>query len=151
MNVDRPLSWADSERDISAWLGNRIQEDAFVRAYKLKNDIILLNDKETTEEWRKLLTSDHFYYMCIKWSSDGDVHKYFSPFDSPYEAYLDYVNILEDLEIKCAEKIRLKDLAKNTIKEISKETVGEIEECEKTTQASQPRKKSSHASGKMVN
>ena len=151
MDVDRPLSWADTERDISAWLGNRIQEDAFAKAYKLKNDIFLLNDKETTEEWRKLLTSDHFYYMCIKWSSDGDVHKYFSPFDSPYEAYLDYVNILEDLEIKCSEKIRLKDLAKNTIKEISKETAGEIEECEKTTQASPPRKKSSHVSGKMVN
>ncbi len=151
MDVDRPLSWADSERDISAWLGNRIQEDAFARAYKLKNNIILLNDNETTEEWRKLLTSDHFYYMCIKWSSDGDVHKYFSPFDSPYEAYLDYVNILEDLEIKCAEKIRLKDLAKKTINEISKEKAGEIEECEKTTQASPPRKKSSHVLGKMLN
>ncbi|APJ03986.1 glycoside hydrolase family 57 protein [Silvanigrella aquatica] len=151
MNVDRPLSWADTERDISAWLGNRIQEDALERAYKLKNDILLLDDNETTEEWRKLLTSDHFYYMCIKWSSDGDVHKYFSPFDSPYEAYLDYVNILEDLEIKCAEKIRLKELANSHVQGISNENIGEREECEKTTQASRPLKKSSHASGKMAN
>ena len=151
MNVDRPLSWADTERDISAWLGNRIQEDAIQRIYKLKKDIFLVDDKETTEEWRKLLTSDHFYYMCIKWSTDGDVHKYFSPFDSPYEAYLDYVNILEDLEIKCAEKLRLKDLAQNNIKILNKETAGETKECEKSTQASPPRKSSSPASAKMVN
>ena len=112
---------------------------------------MLLDDKEIIEEWRKLLTSDHFYYMCIKWSSDGDVHKYFSPFDSPYEAYLDYVNILEDLEIKCAEKLRIKNLAQKNIEILNKETAGENLECEKTTQVSPPRKNSSPASVKMVN
>lgn len=151
MNVDRALSWADTERDTSAWLGNKIQEDAFERAYKLKKNIMLLNDDEITEEWRKLLSSDHFYYMCIKWSNDGDVHKYFSPFDSPYEAYLDYVNILEDLELKCSEKLFLKKETNTIINEKSIETIGEFKECEKYIQASPPQMKYSLASEKMLN
>ncbi|WP_161597527.1 glycoside hydrolase family 57 protein [Fluviispira multicolorata] len=151
MDVNRPLSWADTERDISAWLGNRIQEDAFEKVYQLKKQIRYLNDESLTKEWRKLLTSDHFYYMCIKWSNDGDVHKYFSPFDSPYEAYLDYVNILEDFEMKCAEKVRLKDLAQGTIQELAQGNLGENKECTKTIQASSPQKKSSPASVKMGN
>ncbi|WP_158999648.1 glycoside hydrolase family 57 protein [Pigmentibacter ruber] len=138
MSVDRPLSWADTERDISAWLGNRIQEDAIQKAYKLKTLVYRLNDSQILEEWRKLLTSDHFYYMCIKWSNDGDVHKYFSPFDSPYEAYLDYVNILEDLECKCNKLFQSN--TKSFERNKQRNDAGEITVCEKTTPVSQPQK-----------
>jgi alpha-amylase len=101
MTVGKPMSWADTERDISAWLGNSIQEDSFAKSYALKKDVLATKSDALLEEWRKLLTSDHLYYMCIKWSQDGDVHKYFSPFESPYDAYLDYANIIEDLTLKC--------------------------------------------------
>lgn len=137
MSVDRPLSWADTERDISAWLGNRIQEDAINKAYKLKPLIYALNNTAILEEWRKLLTSDHFYYMCIKWSHDGDVHKYFSPFDSPYEAYLDYVNILEDLEIKCRKLLKTNAIGSE---HDLYQDAGDITICAKTTPVSQPQK-----------
>ena len=148
MSVDRPLSWADTERDISAWLGNRIQEDAISKAYKIKPLIYALNNSAILEEWRRLLTSDHFYYMCIKWSQDGDVHKYFSPFDSPYEAYLDYVNILEDLEIKCRKL--LKTNAKESEHDIYQDA-GDITICAKTTPVSQPQKTYSPVLEKTVN
>lgn len=148
MGVDRPLSWADTERDISAWLGNRIQEDALQKAYKLKPMIYELNHSDILAEWRKLLTSDHFYYMCIKWSHDGDVHKYFSPFDSPYEAYLDYVNILEDLEIKCQKLLAA--AAKNTDPIFHMDTEEAIT-CEKITPVLPPQRIYSPASEKTLN
>ncbi|WP_186644981.1 glycoside hydrolase family 57 protein [Fluviispira vulneris] len=151
LDIDRPLSWADTERDISAWLGNRIQEDAFAKVYSLKKQISSLKDDSLTEEWRRLLTSDHFYYMCIKWSNDGDVHKYFSPFESPYEAYLDYVNILEDFELKCAEKIKEKELTKNNVLIQAYGHIGENAACPKTIQASSPQPISSPVLVKMDN
>lgn len=101
LHAPTPLSWADSERDITAWLGNSLQEEAFTKVYALKKLVHQTFDIGLLEEWRKLQTSDHFYYICIKYSHDGDVHKYFSPFSSPYDAYLDFMNILHDFEIKC--------------------------------------------------
>jgi alpha-amylase len=145
MDVSRPLSWADTERDLSAWLGNRIQYDAIEKVYKLKSNIELLNDMRLTEEWRKLLTSDHFYYMCIKWANDGDVHKYFSPFDSPYEAYLNFVNIIEDLEMKCAEKLQVKTIGLEQSADEGNVSLGGKQECQKTTQVSRRQKTSWHA------
>lgn len=91
------MSWADLERDLSAWRGNHLQEALFHRMYDLENKIKATEDAELLETWRKLQTSDHFYYLCTKYWSDGDVHKYFSPYDSPYEAYRRFSHAIEDL------------------------------------------------------
>lgn len=99
-DVHTTISWADSERDLSAWLGNHIQQSAMNAIFALEASVKKTNDKELIEIWRKLLTSDHFYYMCTKYWSDGDVHKYFSPYDSPYEAYRRFSHALCDLQIR---------------------------------------------------
>ena len=92
------------ERDLSAWNGNKMQQAALEKTYALENTIKETKDEALLDEWRKLQTSDHFYYMCTKWFSDGDVHKYFNPYESPYESFIAFMNIHNDLKIK-AEKI----------------------------------------------
>ena len=94
-----PITWADTERDLTAWLGNEMQKDAVERIYSLEK-FIKNKSEDLKSTWRKLQTADHFYYMCTKWFADGDVHKYFNPYESPYIAYLNYRNILEDLYLK---------------------------------------------------
>ncbi len=94
------VSWADIERDLSAWLGNKMQQEAISQVYNLEPHVKLSKNPALLEEWRKLQTSDHFYYMCTKWFNDGDVHKYFNPYDSPYEAFITYMNILNDFRMK---------------------------------------------------
>ena len=98
LSYPRPTSWADQERDTSAWLGNRLQDSAHERLYRLGRSLRDLGDPTLLEQWRRLTTSDHVYYMCTKWFADGDVHKYFSPYDSPYDAFVAFMNVLEDLE-----------------------------------------------------
>ncbi len=93
-----PVSWADMERDLSAWMGNKIQNSALEAIYALEAGVKATGDAELLEHWRKLQTSDHFYYMCTKYWNDGDVHKYFSPYDSPYEAYRRFSHALCDLK-----------------------------------------------------
>jgi alpha-amylase len=95
-----PITWADTERDLTAWIGNEMQKDAIERLYGLENKIKSLDNKDIIEIWRKLQTADHFYYMCTKWFADGDVHKYFNPYENPYVAYLNFRNILEDIYLK---------------------------------------------------
>ena len=97
MSFARTVSWADTERDISAWLGNDLQRDAFRQLYELGPEIRQRNNPAAIELWRRLQTSDHFYYMCTKWYADGDVHAYFSPYESPYEAFINFMNVLADL------------------------------------------------------
>ena len=91
------ISWADIERDLSAWLGNELQQAAIKELYNMEDEILKTRDERLIEDWRRLQTSDHFYYMCIKWFSDGDVHKYFNPYDNPYDAFITFINILNDL------------------------------------------------------
>jgi alpha-amylase len=91
-------SWADAERDLSAWLSNSLEKEAANRIYGLEKKIKATNNKDLIDVWGKMQTSDHFYYMCTKFWSDGDVHKYFSPYDSPYDAYIYYMNAFCDLE-----------------------------------------------------
>ncbi len=100
IHVPYPISWADEERDLTAWLGNELQDDAFKNLYALSEKVRLVDDPNIQRDWRYLQTSDHFYYQCTKWFSDGDVHKYFNPYDSPYEAFINYMNILSDFEIR---------------------------------------------------
>jgi alpha-amylase len=92
------ISWADMERDLSAWLSNPMQNEAMKRVFSIESKVKSLNDPDILLVWEKLQTSDHFYYMCTKFWSDGDVHKYFSPYDSPYDAYVYYMNVFSDLE-----------------------------------------------------
>jgi alpha-amylase len=96
IHVPFPISWADEERDLTAWLGNELQDDAFDRIYDIEDKVRKTGNGQLLLEWRYLQTSDHFYYMCTKWFSDGDVHKYFNPYGTPYEAYINYMNILAD-------------------------------------------------------
>jgi alpha-amylase len=98
--VDVPfyISWADIERDTTAWLGNPMQDSSIEYLYSLENKVQESHDIGLIHDWRKLQTSDHFYYMCTKWFSDGDVHKYFNPYPSPHKAYIIYNNVLNDLQ-----------------------------------------------------
>jgi len=95
-----PVSWADMERDLSAWLSNEMQHSSIKRLYELKSSVLNSGDSELIEKWRKLTTSDHFYYMCVKYFNDGDVHKYFSPYDSPYDSFINFMNVLNDLMLR---------------------------------------------------
>jgi alpha-amylase len=100
IHVPHPISWADEERDLTAWLGNELQDEAFHNLYKLYDGVKEINSPEIWKDWLYLQTSDHFYYMCTKWFSDGDVHKYFNPYDSPYEAFVNYMNIFSDFMLR---------------------------------------------------
>jgi len=103
------LTWADTERDLTAWIGNDIQRDAIKAAYSMEEDVMKTRKRDLIETWRKLQTSDHFYYMCTKWSNDGDVHAYFSPYKSPYDAYITYMNALSDLKLRVAHVLKDKE------------------------------------------
>lgn len=94
------ITWADTERDLTAWLGNAMQQEAMKYLYELEDSVLHSGDPELIEDWRKLQTSDHAYYMCTKWFRDGDVHAYFSPYDSPYDAFLYYMNAIRDVRYR---------------------------------------------------
>ncbi len=100
LDVHSFVSWADVERDLSAWLGNRIQKAAIEELYRVEDAVKKSGNPAIIDDWRKLTTSDHFYYMCTKWFNDGDVHKYFNPYDSPYEAFINFMNILNDINAR---------------------------------------------------
>ena len=94
------MSWADEERDVTAWLGNDLQNEAFQKLYALAPKVKKAKSKDMEFVWRFMQNSDHFYYMATKWFSDGDVHSYFNPYDSAYEAFINYMNVLADFEIE---------------------------------------------------
>ncbi len=108
ISFDHYVSWADTERDLSAWKGNVLQEVALREIFNLDRYVKTLNDPSITDLWRKLQTSDHFYYMCTKWFNDGDVHKYFNPYETPYDAFITYMNVLNDFSLLLAKKLREK-------------------------------------------
>jgi alpha-amylase len=116
--IDIPctISWADIERDLSAWLGNPMQENALAEVYRLEENVKKTADADIINDWRKLQTSDHFYYMCTKWFSDGDVHKYFNHYNSPYDAYINFMNVLDNLEARCTRALGEKQKKKSGIK-----------------------------------
>jgi alpha-amylase len=97
LDVPHMISWADTERDISAWLGNSMQANALHELYTLADAVRSRGNPALLDDWRRLQTSDHFYYMCTKYFSDGDVHKYFNPYESPYDSYINYMNILDSI------------------------------------------------------
>ncbi len=111
INVPHAVSWADIERDLSAWLGNPMQENALAELYRLEEKVKSTADEQIIEDWRKLQTSDHFYYMCTKYFTDGDVHKYFNPYDSPYDSFINFMNVLDNLNWRCSAQARKKEQA----------------------------------------
>ncbi len=99
-DVPHMISWADTERDLSAWLGNAMQSNALHELYKLEKPVKETGDDTLINDWRMLTTSDHFYYMCTKYFADGDVHKYFNPYESPYDSYINFMNVLDNLRTR---------------------------------------------------
>ncbi len=106
--IDAPntITWADTERDLTAWLGNSMQQEAMRCLYMLEEGVLNTKDDGLIADWRKLQTSDHMYYMCTKWFNDGDVHAYFSPYSSPYDAFLYYMNAIRDIRWRVMEHQR---------------------------------------------
>ena len=113
LSVPEAISWADEERDVTAWLGNELQKDAFSKLYGLTEKLSILNDPVLWSDFGHLQESDHLYYMCTKFFSDGEVHKYFNPYDTPYEAFINYMNVLSDFIIRTDEAYELKTSENN--------------------------------------
>ncbi len=109
VDVPHIISWADMERDLSAWLGNAMQSNALHEVYRMEKSVKDASDEVLLADWRKLQTSDHFYYMCTKYFSDGDVHKYFNPYDSPYDSYINYMNVMGNLQKRCSGEAQQSD------------------------------------------
>jgi alpha-amylase len=109
LDIEGLVSWADAERDVSAWLGNHLQDAAAAYIYRMEREVLSTKDENLIHAWRKLQTSDHFYYMCTKFFNDGDVHKYFSPYHSPYDAFIFFQNAANQLQ--WAVKQRLAEIA----------------------------------------
>ena len=110
LDVPDPISWADEERDVTAWLGNELQNDAFNKLNDQAEKLALLDDEALWSDFGHLQESDHFYYMCTKFFSDGAVHKYFNPYDTPYEAFINYMNVLSDFILRVDDAISVSDV-----------------------------------------
>ena len=115
LHCPHAMSWADEERDITAWLGNELQNEAFSKLYALKDKIKSLKNPDFDYVWRFMQTSDHFYYMATKWLSDGDVHSYFNPYGSSYEAFINYMNVLSDFQIEVEKALAAKSRRKKNV------------------------------------
>ena len=107
--MPQPISWPDEERDVTAWLGNELQQDAFNKLYSLVEKLSIIDNADLWADFGRLQESDHFYYMCTKFFSDGDVHKYFNPYDTPYEAFINYMNVLSDFIIRVNDEYATKN------------------------------------------
>jgi len=132
VQVPNPISWADEERDLTAWLGNEMQNEAFDKLYSLCDKVNDIDDQAIKQDFDYLQVSDHFYYMSTKFFSDGEVHSYFNPYDTPYDAFINYMNVLSDFEIRVNAAVEAgedNDLAR--LSKIIKEKDEQIEKLEK--------------------
>ena len=120
IDVPDAISWADEERDVTAWLGNELQQEAFQKVYAMTEKLSIVNDPDLWEDFGHLQESDHFYYMCTKFFSDGEVHKYFNPYDTPYEAFINYMNVISDFQIRLDEKKAALDVKQQYIEELDR-------------------------------
>ena len=157
INVPTPISWADEERDITAWLGNDLQNAAFEKLYFLTDKVNACKYDLIKKDWNYLQSSDHFYYMCTKFFSDGAVHAYFNPYETPYDAFMNYMNILSDFEIRInrmnpaseeqIEILKLNSQIKAKDETINKQTA-EIELLKKKLLKAKPKSKTTLRVGK---
>ena len=151
LDVPDPISWADEERDVTAWLGNELQNDAFNKLNDQVEKLGLLNDEGLWADFGHLQESDHFYYMCTKFFSDGAVHKYFNPYDTPYEAFINYMNVLSDFILRVDDAISVSDVnfaPAKTVKAPAKKTVKKA--AAKTTTAKKAEPKAKKPAAKKV-
>lgn len=100
IDVPWAISWADADRDVSTWLGNDMQFACFNELKDIGKKLKKRGDEELLNVWRRLQTSDHLYYVSTKGLEDGDVHAYFSHYDGPYDGFINYMNVLQDLKQK---------------------------------------------------
>ena len=117
--VPFPTSWADEERDTSAWLGNELQKEAFSKLYDLRDMVVTSGDPDFLKDWQYLQASDHFYYMCTKFFADQSVHNYFNPYENPYDAFINYMNVISDFSIrleKSINRIKYQDIPLDELK-----------------------------------
>ena len=119
IDVEDPISWADEERDLTAWLGNELQSEAYKKVYAMTEKLAIVNDPELYSDFGHLQESDHFYYMCTKFFSDGEVHKYFNPYDTPYEAFINYMNVISDFQTRLDEKRAALDVKETAVQELA--------------------------------
>ena len=152
LDVPDPISWADEERDITAWLGNELQSDAFQKLYSVSEKIALIDENDQLwSDFGHLQESDHFYYMCTKFFSDGAVHKYFNPYDTPYEAFINYMNVLSDFILRVDDAISVSDVnfaaEKKTVSARAKSAAAEKKPVKKTAEKKSA-KTSAEAAGK---
>lgn len=134
IHVPFPISWADEERDLTAWLGNELQNEAFTELYALAKKVEVSEDLEIQKDFGFLQTSDNLYYMCTKWLASAEVHKYFSHYPSPYDAFINYMNILSDFIIRLDQKSeqKKKQKTKKSVKEENIKTKQTKKETKKT-------------------
>ncbi|MDE6317950.1 MAG: glycoside hydrolase family 57 protein [Muribaculaceae bacterium] len=107
LGVSFPMSWADEARDTSAWLGNQLQKEAFDKLYSVSERVRLCDDRRLKQDWYYLQASDHFFYMSTKHKADGEIHSLYSPYDSPYQAFTNYMNVLADFIVRVEEQYPL--------------------------------------------
>ncbi len=132
VNVPNAISWADEERDLTAWLGNELQDEAFNKLYSLSEKVYASGDDAIKQDYAYLQVSDHFYYMSTKFFSDGEVHSYFNPYDTPYDAFINYMNVLSDFEIRVNASVRSEaDDQVARLSKIIKEKEEQLEKLEK--------------------
>ena len=132
VNVPHAISWADEERDLTAWLGNELQNEAFNKLYSLGEKVYASGDDAIKQDYTYLQVSDHFYYMSTKFFSDGEVHSYFNPYDTPYAAFINYMNVLSDFEIRVNASVRSEaDDQVARLSKIIKEKEEQVEKLEK--------------------
>lgn len=117
--VPHPISSADEEKDLTAWLGNELQDEAFGKVYEPESRVLASGDETLLRDWERLQTSDHFYYMCTKWFTDGSLHKYLNPYASPYEAFINYMNVLSDFMIRVDNSVSLPDHSEMLTEQLS--------------------------------
>lgn len=120
LHVPYPISWADEEKDITGWLGNELQNEAFEELFKIQPKVEALNDPELNEDYSRLQASDHFYYMRTKLFSDNDYHRYVSPYETPYEAFINYMNVLSDFVARVEDMEKIRNIVGNEITEEEK-------------------------------
>ena len=108
ISMPETITWADTERDLSAWMSNAMQNTAMQELYAMRKPILASNDPNLIADWRLLTTSDHAYSMCTKYWHDGDVHAYFSAYASPYESFMYFMNVLRDLDYRLLESLQPK-------------------------------------------
>ncbi|MDE6176787.1 MAG: alpha-amylase, partial [Paramuribaculum sp.] len=107
LSIMHPISWADEARDTSAWLGNQLQKEAFEKLYSVSERVRLCSDRRLKQDWNYLQASDHFFYMATKHMADGAVHSHFSPYETPFQAFTNYMNVLADFIVRVEEQYPL--------------------------------------------